>query len=241
VKECKTVLENKCDQLPELLTQTLRNKFEIEGATAVTQADLERMSDGLYQKLESKFMQATALITATNTSKVAGIDSNESKTEHSRFLQFHWGGKFRNVPEDWRVPTNNAKDVWILWHFGHASNRIRPYCQLEQNDTINGSQSVQLSRVRTVMKRVEAIARELNLIQADKGTGVQDLSLIEANELFDKAYTALMEQLEVGSKRWGEMSLATVSNLIKEHKKKLVSSILNATVMPAPEEKNSTA
>jgi hypothetical protein len=215
VKGFNTIVKTQFEQMPKLLTTEMLSNFTVNGAIPVTMDAMNRLFVSLSEKIELKF--TSSQVENTNTSDL----SNQTP-----FMNWYWKGRFRMVPENWTLPTNNIKDIWNLWWYGHIENKIQPYRRLKWHDVVSEptsrSTGVQLAKTNTVMQEIEKVAKEMNLIET--GRNIDELTKEECSTLFDKTFTAIHEQLRPNSTtqvgRWGELSIATFYKMIQSGRKK---------------------
>jgi hypothetical protein len=202
--------------MPKLLTDTMLSKFSVQGATPVTMEDMNRLMANMMEQMKEH-------VKLQRINESAANNLTNPATVSNLFSTYMWGGKFHMVPEGWKLPANNIKDIWNLWWFGHLDNKIQPYRFLKWTDLINNAQVVQLAKMKKVMNKIEEMGKEKQYIELEKK--ISDLSKEESIALFDQSFTALMEKLKPGSTieagRWGESSIATVYNLIDNKRKRI--------------------
>ena len=219
VLECKAEIRSQCEMLPQLLTNTMLNKFTINGATPVTMDDMNKMMNTVVEQITAK-LSSSVQSSVSAGSTAADI---ESKNNSNPFAVWMWAAegksdmKLHMVPKGWKMPTMNIKDIWNMWWHGHYQDRIQPYRYLKMQDLINNAQVTQLSKTRRVMSAIEEIARNNQYIEAEKP--IHDLIGEERSNLYDAAFADLMELLYPGKpkeehKRLGDQSISTVNNLL---------------------------
>jgi hypothetical protein len=223
VLECKTEIQSQCEMLPQILTNTMVNKFSINGATPVTMDDMDRIMNTMIEKITAKLSPSRHLST-----DIGAAADPESLNGCTQFQFWMWGTdgkemKLHMVPKGWKLPTMNIKDIWNMWWYGHYQDKIQPYRFLKWYDLINNAQVTQLSKTKRVMNAIEEIARDRQYIEA--GKSILDLQGEANNQLFDAAFTDLLELLKPGStkeehNRFGDSSVGTVCNLIGRLRKR---------------------
>ncbi|POM68973.1 Hypothetical protein PHPALM_14796 [Phytophthora palmivora] len=62
----------------------------------------------------------------------------------------------------------SVADLWVLWCCGHAEKKIPPLDLLEGADMPNRDNQKRLSDIRYLMKKIEAIAAERNLLSSSQ-------------------------------------------------------------------------
>lgn len=211
VQMSNTQIISECKKLPEQVARTILDNFKIDGTTPVTRADFDRF----LTQVEMKILKANI-----NCNNIA--ENTKEGTEPDQFVMNYWESdhKFHMVPQNWVLPQNCVKDVWLLWHFGHLQNKIRPYRLLEPMDMMNQNQRSLLSKIRRVMKEITKAGKDAELITEE----TQAIKMLreDSSSFFDKAFELLMNKLNrnILSPRWTEITIPTVYNLIEKYKKR---------------------
>jgi len=128
------------------------------------------------------------------------------------------------VPEGWEFPTNNLKDMWNLWHFGHIGDKIRPLRFLKLEDLIGGSGKERALWTKTggVMREISKMMVGLKLVPSIKD--VRGLNLETSLAHFDIAVIKWMEHIEENStqerSRWTELKMSTLYKKSCERKQR---------------------
>jgi hypothetical protein len=217
IDENKSELLQQYEQLPSLLTNTLMNKFEINGAIPVTREDIHRMMETISQQIQSI---GTIGSNITNTN-----NNTESNSNNSTYNTWSWGGRLHMVPEGFKLPNNNIRDIFNLWHFGNIDAKIQPYRFLKWHDLINNPQGILLSKMNKVMNELESIIRSNQLVDEECKIGeIKERELV--NGIFDQAYSILMGGIRpesltsMNSSRFGDLSIPRLYDLIMRVKKR---------------------
>jgi hypothetical protein len=215
VNESKKEIINQCEDLPKRLTDTMLNKFNVNGAIPVTMSDMESMVKNLFTQLKDE------LKGSRNNSE---IQTNELTNSTDNYMpkMYHWGGRMHMVPEGWLLPSGNTlKDIWNLWWHGHHNNCIQPYRFLNAHDLINDAQVVVFSKINGIVKNIVKIAIELKLIEEEKQ--IKGLTREETAVLFDQSFVMLMEKVKPGittqAGRWMELSIHSIYSKINKWEK----------------------
>jgi hypothetical protein len=121
----------------------------------------------------------------------------------TQFDTFTWGGKMnRYTPADFIFPTETAKTMWQLWHFGHSERRIRPYKLLRDHRHID-----EVAReVNGIRRRCPAFSKAAKImdllgqlaIRERLVANVEDitnLGYLTGDSIFDQVYPRLIEAL----------------------------------------------
>ena len=86
--------------------------------------------------------------------------------------------------------------------------------------TARSADSVELSRARGILTRIEEIAREANLLSES----FHQLSSVQASDVFDKAFDLFCAELyPAGLKRKADVSIGTLYNRKSKQSKNTVS------------------
>jgi hypothetical protein len=209
------IIKNRCDikALPEELTSTLRSKFDINGAIAVTIHDMQSMFNTFIQ--ETKNNQISTTTTTTSSSLSAVI-------VHT-YASFTWKERIHMVPEGFKLPSsNNIKDIWNLWYFGRPDLNYAPYRNLIWTDLINNAQVTQLSKIKKVINTIGDMSKTTQYIE--KNININNLPRDQSNALFDHVFPLFIDCIYPLStqtnKRWGEVSIATAYSLFANIKNK---------------------
>ena len=127
------------------------------------------------------------------------------------------------VPQGWTVPSSiSLKRTWLLWHFGHAADRIGPLRGLKKFDLASPPQVTLWSKTVQTMSAVARDMVDMGLL----GTmhGVLTFSEAESADFFDRAILVLTEQLKEGvtrgRSRWMEMKAPTLYALLLKSRKR---------------------
>ena len=215
VDESKQQMIKQFQHIPQTLTDTMLNKFTIQGAIPVTLDNMKHYFDTRFQMIENKLSTSV-----TDNSHVNDVmNSNDDDPNHNqRFTNWTWGGCFHMVPEDWCLPKSNIKDIWNLWWFGHQTDRIQPYRHLKSDDFKLDTQKSQLTRIRKVMMKLEEIGREKKFIEADQH--IHKFNKQKCNELFDQCFNEMLKQLYPNDpqRRIGEVTIPTIYDHINRLK-----------------------
>jgi hypothetical protein len=214
----KEELLSKCAQLPTELTDTLLDKFTINGAIPVTAADLTKMLNTIMTQMRAELRETRA---PQPTDPLSSLSTDPNADP--RFKLWSWGGKFHMVPEGWVFPSTNVKDTWQLWYFGHLADQIRPLRYLKKADLLGGGQVALWSKTHGVTTAIVAVMVEMKLLEA--GEDVVRLSRDQSSTLFDQAIVQLMEKVKTGlvreRGRWMEMSVPTLyAHILRARKRR---------------------
>jgi hypothetical protein len=121
-------IESRFEALPSVLTQTLLQHFQINGAVPVTASELQQMFMAWAEDLKASMTMSAA-------HSVQQAESAMNVNSQPVFIEFRWlNGSMHCVPEDFTFPDVNVHDLWILWLFGHEQKKIRPYRFIRKPD-----------------------------------------------------------------------------------------------------------
>lgn len=177
------------NSLPQTITETLLENFNIEGALPITRDQIEgmivNMSDAIVIRLQG------ALGLPPNNNDNNNIPGEEIIID---FMTYNWGGHLQMVPEGWRLPESlPINRMWDLWWYGNRADRIQPYRRLKGFNLSVRVDKVNLSRLKKVIETIVNIAREMNLLQIDQRC--ESLTLQESADILRVAYHALCMRL----------------------------------------------
>jgi hypothetical protein len=202
-------------KLPIALTETLLEKFTINGAVPITREDFKNYLGDFSKLLEERIARSETVIRTVVSTESTGPDGPNG---HHMFL---WKGRMHPIPEGWKMPTVSCKDMWALWNFGIPAERIAPFKTFHKYDFSNPNEAGQLFKAQKVMKALTSLAMKLKLFP--ENSAMKDLTMIQMNEIFDKAFTEMMSRIE-GRKidmtsRCGESAYGTINNKILKWEK----------------------
>lgn len=213
-------LTTQFDINPKRVGDWLLQTLDINGAVAVTRADLE----GLFASFRQDLLQRLNAQQSLQQVPVlpAEVVSNRSLTG-GEWRTWTWGGKLHPVPEDFIWPTITVKLMWDLWHFGNREEQICPYKRLNNYDLKQQTQKVSLSKAKRVMHELDIIAADIGCIRNNANTLVNDAhrvsqaisAYVHASELTDAIFNAVwvgaIEKFNLGnSTRLTEMQYNTL-------------------------------
>jgi hypothetical protein len=214
VKETNESLHQK---LPETLTKTLLNHFQINGAIPITPQDMEnhfiKLSKLLEEKIATKMMENT---------RQNNNNNENNQFEESKYNSFSWKGKIHPVPEDWKLPQVDMKTFWLMWHYGNPVEKITPLRMFHKFDFGIEKEGNKFMKMIKIIKLLTNIAEEKKLIENQQQ--IKQLPRDKVSEIFDVSFTHLMEKIHGrkinSSDRFGEMAVGTIRNHIDQWQKK---------------------
>jgi hypothetical protein len=207
-EQLKNAMEFMSEELPNKVVQEVLNHCAVQGAVAITKDDLTNALKGLMATITEKIQSGRA--TNAMTLESDSIPSSRSASKPS-FNTWCWGGQWHLVPQGWKIPRVNCKEMWFLWHFGHLFDKIAPFQTLHPDDMLDRKERMQLSRTKQVMKQLEELSSQFR-----DGKDLKSLSREEHSSLFDKSFVALIKLLKRTSTRVGDVSIGTLYNQIKK-------------------------
>jgi hypothetical protein len=218
--------------LPQSLGDYILQNCEVGGAVPVTADHVTRMFLEMRESLTDQIRASIAAAIAVpqplapQPAQVMDIDQTDpfsEMLEGSRWKRFHWGGKFRPVPQQgFSLKTMNLKALWDLWFFGDQAEGIRPYKHFEKSDLPVSAEQTKLSKGRMMIAQVIAYAVQLGALQ-NENVNITSLGVLRAGNIFFVGFNHLVQQLEQKNqtklgvtRRYGEMAYTTVYKLFKE-------------------------
>jgi hypothetical protein len=196
-KEDSSTVMAAIGRVPDAVKQCILDNFQVDGVVPITAADLN-----------GALTAHRAEIVAILNSRLHG-GPQEAPASHSapggnglgqptRSLRtFCWGGKLgRYVPQSFKYPSQDAKTMWDLWHYGNAAEGIQPYRLLadgHQDDLQSAVERVLLSKTALVMNEIKQIAVVKGLLAG--GQDVGSLSRADSDHVFNVCYAQLLLDL----------------------------------------------
>lgn len=205
--------------IPALVKTCILANFSVDGVVPVTTSELHRAIQDSSQLIIDTI--STRLVATAAVATLPSTSSDDSVALEARaFTTFRWkdGSLGRYVPEHFRFPSQDAKTMWDLWHYGNAAQGILPYRRLSnghESDLQTADERSLLSKTVLVMKKIRDIAESRNLLQA--GQDVASLSRETSDSIFYTSYAQLMSDLygaRRGSDRGGGNNTAEMANVI---------------------------
>lgn len=97
------------------------------------------------------------------------------------------------VPEGFRLSTGTVKHLWDFYYFGDITRRIQPLKLLHRRDLSVSGDKTNLTRVKAVMDKLEAIARNNN--KPEHGSKIESLTKAASNSICDYTFNMLVDEL----------------------------------------------
>ena len=154
------------------------------------------------QKLFSDFSEQSGLNELVSIIRNGGVGNispaqqppPNSQTQAALHEPYVWGGRFRLVPEDFKLPKLPASKAWIQWCIGNAALKYPPLKRLKPEDV-----------PVDVRKRLSDFRKLMGFIQTkttERGLWKDDPTIQEANEMFLAVEEELIEATSLpGTKR----------------------------------------
>lgn len=199
IGDVEQALVDKFEDIPKRVKAAILENFTVDGVAPLNAEDVRRIID--------------EALTRHQVPVVPSAGPSTIPTNSDRFQMFQWKGAYRVVPEDFSFPVCHTKIMWDYWHFGDEVRRIQPFKFFERfisTDFSKLSERTNYCKAKALMKKLEAIARENNLLN---GRNPSTLSREEADEVFNKSYRSLLEQLYPNqANRPGDTQYTTLAN-----------------------------
>ena len=210
------------------------------------QADFETMFQNLSSQIASiNHVNVGDPVSSENiiSRGVAQLSSAGARTDYDtfswanpRYAKMEDQPTWHPVPKGFVLTKSNVFDGWILWHFGNPRyetgnpptiKKIAPYSQMNQVDLDLKSEAQQLSRMKSVMEQIDAVAYENGHLP--QAVQICTLTFTEARGVFEQAFPLVLQRLygDTGGKRLGSQSIKTLYELQLKKKK---------TVLPQAQE-----
>lgn len=207
--------------MPVSVVDLIRSRVRVQGMHAVTPDDIHRAIAEMMQRIDSRFND----LNIGMRSKInAASNENPSSENNYKFKLHVWkNGQMSKVPEDFKTPTDNLKNIWFCWYFGNAALGVGPYRQLENRDLPTKNDKEMMSKIKGVFDAI------LNTVNADENI-VKKMTREESAAFFDNGIKALIGKLQPNRPQeylqWNNMSVSTVYNKLAKHKKAVVEEAL---------------
>jgi hypothetical protein len=205
VAEIQSTVSCMSTTLPKQVADHVLSQCDVHGAVAITKDDLSGMLNSVVDQLTS----ATLNIRASGSTLVINTDSHSGNTQP--WMLWTWGEAFHMVPEGWMIPKTHIKEMWFLWHFGHATLKIGPLSKLTPQDVPH--QVMQLSRTRKVMDTLIILSEPFR-----NGQSLKTMTREQHSILFDQAYTEMSRRMGRQNTRAGDVAIGTIYELILKNK-----------------------
>ncbi len=183
-------------------------------------------------------MKNGALRTQSSVRHTSGSAATSSSEQQVPWGTWDWDGRFHPVPRGWRFPRHGVKIVFLEWIYGNHGYRpaIKPLRFLRKNDVSKECMhnitytnrntnlniypdAVELSRSRGVFSAIEAVARDLKLL--DPSVQFSDIPQDAISNVFDPAFTAYLQRIygDDRQNRLGDISIGTLYNRASKKRK----------------------
>jgi hypothetical protein len=101
----------------------------------------------------------------------------------------------RPVPPGFTLPTANVRQMWELWHFGNRAIKVGPYKRIHGDDLYRKVDKVGLTRLRSVIMRLEEIGLANQGFPAAYNGNVSTLTRSQFDKLYHVCYGYLIREL----------------------------------------------
>lgn len=203
--------------VPALVKTCILANFSVDGVVPVTTSELHRA----IQDSSRMIIDTISTRLQGNVVPAPSPSSEPPETVEARhFRTFQWadGSLGRYVPENFCFPSQDAKTLWDLWHYGNAAEGILPYrrlCKGHEDDLQTKAEQSLLSRTLLVMDKIREIAESKNLLQTDQDVGT--LTRAVSDNIFYTSYAQLLSDLygaRHASDRGGGNNTAEMANVV---------------------------
>ena len=205
--------------LPQNVASEILQRIQVNGANPLTREEVESMLSRATSAIIQQVSSLVSLSVGAAPPQVVAVAAGAGEAPSgSQYLSWWWVHpnddgqmKVHPCPETFRFPNTSLKDLWILWHFGNQSERMRPYKGLTCGNLFDYKKDKQrLTKCKQLMVELQAIVGEKSLLPP--GRQLASLTLQESSELFDTAFEHLLERLYVGASqaRKGEQTVNTL-------------------------------
>lgn len=152
----------------------------------------------------------SALAAALQKPHGSGRDGQQEDedADGSRTLLYEWRGRFRRLPEDYRLSNGSPRQMWSLWVCGSPDDRIPPLRYVQSTDIGNTNTRKRFSDLRFLM----------SLLEKDdvlKGLKIRQLTSVYACTAFDTIESTIAVNVSTRCnrvRRTSQLSWRTVVN-----------------------------
>jgi hypothetical protein len=198
-------------EIPKRVKESFLEDLVVEGMAPIGRSDIALMLNEQYDRIINTFTAGNIIQPVSQN-----IAALPTPLDGPRFIQFHWGGMFRAVPEDFQFPTCETKTMWDFWYYGNGHLGILPYKKLKNYIKTDFKAEVErsnYSRVTMVIHLLENIAKAVN--PELNGVEFDTLPRQETDGIFNESYTILMNHLyPQEANRPGDVKYTTLANRI---------------------------
>jgi hypothetical protein len=209
-----TAIRNDIGQMPELLSNEILGRFQVNGAVPVT-------AQGVQAMLTQMQNQIVAELGGRGGGAGAGIGALAAAPPRVAVKWLTWHhpskGRFCSVPPYFSFPkTLTIKPCWDLYLHGNAVERIRPFRLIEPQDMANHKDQCRLSNMKVSCRFILTHVAETH-------SNVLEMSEAETDVVFAETWPKAAEKLANADTRRekirGELCMTTVYKLILKQKK----------------------
>jgi hypothetical protein len=187
VEKLEKTITSQNKELPQQLTDTIMNKFTINGAIAVTHEVL--------QKELALFLERLKVTAPFNNNSIA-VDAlsalSSTSASSPQYKQWQWGGRMHMVPEGWRIPKVELSSLWALYWCGNAEQHIQPLRFLREFDFIDSNERKEWSKIKRIIEEISLITKE-NSVQRIKE--ITEMNQEERNNLFKELFISFLSSI----------------------------------------------
>jgi archaellum component FlaC len=198
------------------LTQELRENFQIDGVSALTMRDIDRVKETIISELREEIRAVS--------NNVVPSSLPHSASENSVWKTWNWNDGLicHFVPPNWSFPERlSSKTLWDLWFFGQKNQGIRPLYLINKAVDIQKKQHMMHTRAKRVMQYYEKIVNDMNLLPSNVSS-VALLSISESDKVFEMMYEQVIKDLYDNKKvrRPHDICYGRIYNLLCQFNKK---------------------
>jgi len=205
--------------LPQRLCNILLERFQIDGATAVTMDNIRSMfaehSSNHNQERQEQLQDILRHITNLQNTQHSAATSippppvQRSSPEFGGEVHMWPGGEgFHRVPVDFRWPSDCTFAIWDLWFHGNPHLKIGPYRFIDPAHDLR-QKKCKTNRAKCV--RVIKALTNIAMASTDL-TNIQHITTQNSQQVFDTTYRILIQQLYRTHKRPSEINIYTIAN-----------------------------
>ena len=209
--------------LPMAVAKEVLAHVTVNGAVAVTSADLVALRADITKSISTSlesFLQQMGSKGVTQSASDPSLSMSAGLHVTDKVLHVWGDGSMHRTPESFVFPQCGAGALWDSWWFGNASLNVGPFRFITPHDLKVTTDRMQLSRAKTVMKKLEEICLSNALIPAEVGGKLSKCSRVQSADVFSKAFAIFASDISLNGPRPSETNYGTLYNKLNASKKR---------------------
>ena len=162
------------------------DKREVGHATFQVQKQVEQMLVSFESNIIKK-LEPLSNGTTNNKNENSSRDSESYPTRnHTGGKWYHWGGKYRRVPHDWKFPNKmTLPTAWHRWFLEDHKNQVFPLSYLTSTDLHNCKNGRRnISNTKTLMNAMISEAKKNVYVDKPTEERVGNMFQVASGKLF---------------------------------------------------------